>query len=60
MSQRIQVICAWCKADMGMKIADAPKVVVAGKLQRTIVSHGICEACSQKYFPEVQRETASA
>ena len=39
----MKVICAWCGKDMGEKDGKG----VEG------VSHGICEDCVNKYFPEI-------
>jgi len=34
-----RIICSWCTKDLG------------GNQEATEISHGICEACLEKYFP---------
>lgn len=45
MSAKMRVVCAWCKSEMG-SVACVPE-------QAGEVSHGLCMACAQSYFPEL-------
>ena len=44
MGAEVKVVCAWCQCH------------ISGDPDDPVVSHGICEACVEKHFPELADE----